>query len=91
LQVFTISLKSMTQLNVKDLIERQDKLEVMMDALMGKIHRLSTKMINKHNVPYHKRKEVKRSTRRALSHLDKCVSKNSNDDVVNHGRKSCTH
>jgi hypothetical protein len=80
---------------VKDLVERQDMLEVIMEALMGNIDKLSIKMINRHNVPCRKGKKVKRSTRRALSYLDKCVAKNSNgneeDDVVNHGTKSYTH
>jgi len=62
---------------------------------MGKIDKLSIKLINRHNVPCRKGKKVKKSTRRALSYLDKCVAKNSNgneeEDVVNHGTKSYTH
>jgi hypothetical protein len=58
--------KSVTQSNVKDLVERQDRLEVMMEALMGKIDKLSIKMISRHDVSSCKVKKVKRFIRRAF-------------------------
>jgi hypothetical protein len=38
----------MTQLKTKDLIERQDIFEVMIEALMRKMNKLSTDMINRY-------------------------------------------
>jgi hypothetical protein len=66
----------------------------MMEALMGKMDKLSIEMINRHDVPSSKEKEVKRPTRQALSFPDESVAENFNDEedaVVNHGRKSHTH
>jgi len=85
----------MTQLKVNDLVERQDRLDVMMEALMGKIDKMSIDIISKHDIPSGKGKEVKRSTWWALSSSDENIAENSNvdekDDVVNHGRKFCTY
>ena len=58
-----MSLKSMTQLKAKDLVEIQDRLKVMMKALMGKIDELSTEMISKHDFHSYKEHEAKRSPR----------------------------
>ena len=84
----------MTQLKAKDLVEIQDRLKVMMKALMGKIDELSTEMISKHDFHSYKEHEAKRSTRWAFSLLDKTVEENFDDDeeesVVNHG-KSLIH
>jgi len=58
---------------------------------MGKIDKLSTKVISRHDIPSRKGNEVERSFRRALSPLDENVAKNydnNEDDVVNHERKS---
>ena len=78
---------------MKDLVERQDRLEVMMEVLMRKMDKLSIKIISRHDVPSHnKKKEVKKSIRRVFSHLHKSVVENSDDDdIVNHGRKSHIH
>ena len=45
MKVFTMSSKSMTQSKVKDPVEKQDKLEVMIKTLNGKMDKLSTKMM----------------------------------------------
>jgi hypothetical protein len=58
-----MSSKSMTQLKAKDLVEIQDRLKVMMKALMGKIDELSTEMISRHDFLSSKEHEAKRSTR----------------------------
>jgi hypothetical protein len=67
----------------------------MIEVLMGKMDKLSTYMIYRHDVYSRKEKDVKRSTRRALSPLNDSVTKNfdkeKEDDVINHGRKSHTH
>jgi GTP-binding protein EngB required for normal cell division len=57
-----MSSKSVTQSKTKDLIERQHRLKVMMEVLVGKMDKLSTKMNNRHDIPC-KENEVKRSTR----------------------------
>jgi oligoribonuclease (3'-5' exoribonuclease) len=80
---------------MKDLVERKDRFEVMMEALIGKMVKLSTKMISRYNVPSCKGNKTKRLTRRALSPPDESVAENSyyedEDDVVNHARKSHKH
>jgi seryl-tRNA synthetase len=88
-----MSLKNMTQSKAKDLVERQDRLEVTIEALMRKMDKLSIEIISVHDVPSHNEKEVKRSTRQALSPPHKSIVENSDDDddVVNHKRKSHTH
>jgi hypothetical protein len=45
MKVFTMSSKSMTQSKAKDPVEKQDKLEVMIKTLNGKMDKLSTKMM----------------------------------------------
>jgi GTP-binding protein EngB required for normal cell division len=57
-----MSSKSVTQSKTKDLIERHPRLKVMMEVLVGKMDKLSTKMNNRHDIPC-KENEVKRSTR----------------------------
>jgi hypothetical protein len=47
----------------KDFIERQDRLYVMMEVLMGKMDKLSNKMIILHDIPSCKGNEIKRSIR----------------------------
>jgi hypothetical protein len=85
----------MTLSKTKNLVERQDKLEVMIEALMRNMGKLSTEMISRHDIHSRKEKEVKMFTKRALSPLDKSVAKNhddeDDDDVVNHGIKSHTN
>jgi tetrahydromethanopterin S-methyltransferase subunit B len=56
-----------TQSKMEDLLERQDKLEVMIEALMRKMDKLSTEMITRHDVPSRKGNEIKRFSRQALS------------------------
>jgi len=67
----------------------------MMKAAMGKLNKLSTKMINRHDVLSLKGNEIKRFTRQALSHANKSVAENSDNDedgdVVNQGKKSRTY
>jgi hypothetical protein len=41
----------MTQLKAKNLIERQDSLEVMIETLMGNTDKLSIEMIWRHDIP----------------------------------------
>jgi len=78
----------MTQSKTKNLIERQDSLEVMIEALMGNIDKLSIEMIWRHDIPSREGKEVKMSTRRALSPQGENVAENFDDDkednLVNH-------
>jgi tetrahydromethanopterin S-methyltransferase subunit B len=52
---------------MEDLLERQDKLEVMIEALMRKMDKLSTEMNTRHDVPSRKGNEIKRFNRQALS------------------------
>jgi len=47
----------------KDLVKKQDRLEIMMEALKRKMDKLSKEMISKHDVPSRKGNEIKRSTR----------------------------
>ena len=54
-----MSPKSVTQSKAKYLIERHDKLEVMMEALMRKIDKLSTEMISRYYAPIHKEMRLK--------------------------------
>ena len=78
---------------MKNLVKNQDRLKVMMKALMGKI----TRMISRHYILSRKGKKIKNSTVRAFSPLDESVVKNSNDgdedddDVVNNEMKSRIH
>jgi len=46
-----------------DLIKKQEKLEVMMEVLMGKMYKLSIEIISRHDVHSRKGNEVKRSTK----------------------------
>jgi hypothetical protein len=66
-----------------------------MEALMGKMDKMSIEMIRRQDVPSHKEKKIKRSPRWTLSSLDESVAENFNDDkdddVVNHVIKSHTH
>jgi hypothetical protein len=66
-----------------------------MKALMGKMNKLSTKMISRHDVLSLKGNEIKRFTRQALSHPNESVVENldndEDDDVVNHRKKSRTY
>jgi hypothetical protein len=54
-----MSSKRVTRSKAKDLIERHDKLEVMMKTLMKTIDKSSTEMISKHYVPSHKKMRLK--------------------------------
>ena len=85
----------MTWSKTNNFVERQDKLEVMIEALMRNMDKLSIEMISRHDVHRCKRKEVKRSTKWALSPIDENVVENydekEKDDVVNHGMKSHMH
>jgi len=89
-----MSSNNMTQLKANDLVEIQDRLKVMMKALIGKIDELSTEMISRHDVHSYKEHEAKRSTRWAFSLLDKSVEETFDDEedesVVNH-EKSLIH
>lgn len=51
-------IKSITQLKEKDLAERQDKLDVMIKVLMRKMDKLSTQMIDRHDIFSYKINEV---------------------------------
>jgi len=57
--VFTMSSKSVTQSKTKNLVERQNILEVMMEALMEKLDKLSTKMISRHDIIFLVIKEMR--------------------------------
>jgi hypothetical protein len=50
-------------LKAKDFVKIQDWLEVMMEALMGKMDKMSIEMIRRQDVPSHKEKKIKRSPR----------------------------
>ena len=55
--------KKIKQSKVKVLVERQDRWEVIIEVLMGKMGKLSIEMNNRYDVPSCKGKEVKRTTR----------------------------
>jgi hypothetical protein len=48
-----------TQSKTKNLVERQNILEVMMEALMEKLDKLSTKMISRHDIIFLVIKEMR--------------------------------
>jgi hypothetical protein len=54
-----MSSKSVTQSKTKNLVERQNILEVMMEALMEKLDKLSTKMISRHDIIFLVIKEMR--------------------------------
>jgi hypothetical protein len=67
-------------------------------ALMGKMDKLSTRIIRRHDILSHKEKKIKNYTIRIISPLNESVVKNSNDDdedddddVVNNEMKSRIH
>jgi len=58
------------------------------------MYKLNNKMISKHDVLSYKENKVKKSTTRAYSPQNESIVENfddDKDDIVNHGRKSCTH
>jgi len=57
--MFTMSSKNMTQSKMKNLVERQNILEVMMEALMEKLDKLSIKMISRHDIIFLVVKEMR--------------------------------
>jgi len=66
----------------------------MIETLIGKMDKLNTKMISKHDVLSCKGNKVKKSTTRAYSPQNESIVENfddDKDDIVNHGRKSCIH
>lgn len=54
-----MSSKSVTQSNMKNLVQRQNRLEVIMEALMEKLDKLSTKMISRHDIIFLVIKEMR--------------------------------
>jgi len=57
--MFTMSSKNVTQSKMKNLVERQNILEVMMEALMEKLDKLSIKMISRHDIIFLVVKEMR--------------------------------
>lgn len=83
----------MTQSKAKDLVKRQDRLEVKIEVLMGTMDKLNIEMISRHNIHSCKENKVKVLLNEHFLFQIK-VAENSGDDkknIVNHGRKFCTH
>ena len=86
MHVFTISSKRMTQSKAKDLVKRQDRLEVNIEILMGKMDKLNIEMISRHNIHSCKENKVKGLLNEHFLFQIK-VAENSSDDkknIVNH-------